>query len=116
MSASRPAHDVQFSMGRVNGTELLIAELSQINTLHFKASGQRSQQIGFSFKVQACTPRLAALWSTEVFQEHNGIWLRGDELSCAGSPMKVESVKHTDLALRPADESQLKREGYSIMT
>ena len=59
MSASRPARDEQFSMGRVSGTELLIAELRQINTLHFKASGQRSQQIGFSFKVQARTPRPA---------------------------------------------------------
>ncbi|KAI4814600.1 hypothetical protein KUCAC02_003789, partial [Chaenocephalus aceratus] len=50
------------------------------------------------------------LWSTEVFQEHNGIWLRCNELSCAGGPMKVESVKQTDLALRLADGSQLKRE------
>lgn len=46
------ARDALFSMGHVNGTELLIAELSQIHTLHFKASGQRSQQFGFSFKVQ----------------------------------------------------------------
>lgn len=51
------AHDVLFSMGHVNGMELIIAELSNINMLHFKASGQRSQQFGFSVKVQEHTAR-----------------------------------------------------------
>jgi len=42
-------------MGHENGMELLIAELSHKNKLHFKASGQRSQQFGFSLKVQELT-------------------------------------------------------------
>lgn len=53
------ARDVMFLLGHVNGMELLIAELSHKNKLHFKASGQKSQQFGFSFKVWAHTALLS---------------------------------------------------------